>query len=135
MKSNLQHRLPHCYSIAYPIVTASLTPLYNPKTASLTPLYIKDLKDIKSFNRTGKRRFNPGLFPLNAMKDMGFNLIYLHCVSNKKRGKIKINNTNVIEQDNPKELNNLKNSLYKSKCKRLEMIDGFNNPFFITNTM
>jgi len=36
-----------------------------------------------------------------------------------------MNDTNVIEQDNPKELNDLKNRLYTSKRKRLEMIDGF----------
>jgi hypothetical protein len=74
MKSNLQHRLYHCYSIAYTIVTASLIPLFDLFTASLIPLYIKDLKDIKSFNRTGKRRLDTGLFPLNAMKDNDFPL-------------------------------------------------------------
>lgn len=36
-----------------------------------------------------------------------------------------MNDTNVIKQDNPKELNELKNRLYTSKRKRLEMIDGF----------
>lgn len=36
-----------------------------------------------------------------------------------------MNDTNVIKQDNPKELNDLKNRLYTSKRKRLEMIDGF----------
>lgn len=33
--------------------------------------------------------------------------------------------TNVIKQKTPKELNELKNRLYTSKRKRLEMIDGF----------
>jgi len=36
-----------------------------------------------------------------------------------------MNDMNVIKHDNPKELNDLKNRLYTSKRKRLEMIDGF----------
>ena len=36
-----------------------------------------------------------------------------------------MNNTNVIKQNNPKELNDLKNSIYTSKRKRIEMIDRF----------
>jgi len=72
MKTNLQHRLPHCYSIAYPIVTASLTPLFDFKTASLTPLYVKGLKDIKSFNKRGNAGLTPAYSPLTAMKDNVF---------------------------------------------------------------
>ena len=66
---NLQHRLPHCYSIAYPIVTASLTPLIDMKTASLTPWYIKDLKDIKSFNRRVNAGLIPAYSPLTAINN------------------------------------------------------------------
>jgi len=36
-----------------------------------------------------------------------------------------MNDTNVIKQNNPKELNDLKNSIYTSKRKRIEMIDRF----------
>ncbi len=36
-----------------------------------------------------------------------------------------MSDTNVIKQDTPKELNALKNSLYISKVKRLNMIDSF----------
>jgi len=36
-----------------------------------------------------------------------------------------INDTNILEQDNPDELNSLKKKLYSSKRNRLEMIDGF----------
>jgi hypothetical protein len=73
MKTENLYHLPHCLTCDFPF-SIPLTPLFDLFSIPLTPLYIKELKDIKSFNRTGKRRLDTGLFPLNAMKDNDFPL-------------------------------------------------------------
>jgi len=64
-------RLPHCYRPAYPIVIVPLTPLYNLFSVPLTPLYIKDLKDIKSFNRRVNAGLIPAYYPFGILKKKG----------------------------------------------------------------